>query len=456
MRKKNGSFIIVLIGLLTVQSFSFPQYALGELVQSFTDIHGIYYGWTTVNPNRTILNTDETLGFWANWTVAGIYEYGGTSNPKTSETKVIIHTYSDCNPSQQGSNPGLILWSSNIQTITSPENDSLMVYYGDEDWYYHLSGSWSVSLQDLALENIAFTNGLGKIYISVWEHYYSQSGGVNYIDETHYCDTAIITLLKKSVETQVYEYKTELHYGDSEKFNFIYTNEQQNPLVNQLIQIEYEFNSTITYSNQTTDSTGSICFSVDNLNIGSYELRTYVDNSNYFYFGFMNYSFEVSKIPIYYDLIGFSEILYTDRDLDKNYKFTMWYYYFINGTLYFLNDYDIDFELFTDSLLLEHLIYRTNSLGLATFVIPVSFLQTYDNFRFQLIINGTSIIQNKFIEIPLIISTPPESERDSTAHLSSFPFIVTISMVVGLFMIIFYNTHKKSKLRNILELVVRY
>ena len=128
----------------------------------------------------------------------------------------------------------------------------------------------------------------------------------------------------------------------------------------------------------------------------------------------------------------------------------------VNGTLYFLSDYDISFELFTDSLLLEHLMYRTDSLGFATFVIPVSFLQTYDNFRFQLIINGTSIIQTKSIEIPFIISTPPDSELDLTAQLSSFPFIITISMVIGLFLMIFYNNRKKSKERNLMDLCIRY
>ena len=117
MEKKKGYLIILIIGILTVQSVGLPKSVLGSLPYNYTTEHGDEFIFNTLITNGTTYYTNETINLTVNWTISDVKENENATNPITSDSRVIIHTYNNCPFEGRGTDPGIILWSSDIKAI---------------------------------------------------------------------------------------------------------------------------------------------------------------------------------------------------------------------------------------------------------------------------------------------------------------------------------------------------
>ncbi len=201
--------------------------------------------------------------------------------------------------------------------------------------------------------------------------------------------------------------------------------------------------------NLTIDDQGIIEFDISSiyLNINQNSLIFLIKNHTFYHNSEFIYNLTVKKAPIFIEIFKINRILKEKEDFKIYISF---FYYFNNIRRALVNDL-IKIRIFNQQTLIYESIDETNQNGLLFLLIPqeiLNFPQKKTDIRIELFFNGTYYLQEKDFTL--------NSEIIITYQSNLFPFFIIVVILILLFSSIFYNNTKKSKLRNIMEISIKY
>ncbi len=416
MRKRNG----ILIAILLFVSF------LGLMNNVKGDTHYVYVEEFTTD--KTSYYTSEKIKInltWSNFYVPPDYQ----------AVRIEIRNSID-----------QILWNSNwMDNVTGDPPDSL-------------SENWTIPIHSI-------TNNTETLRVRVRSYY--DDGGDIIVD---YKATINIEILKRNVTCQVSGFQNNLELGENQNFNANFTDFENFALVNQLIYIEHTSDTDYSLKNDTTNEIGMINISLAINEMGTHFIKLFIKDDPIYNNSVFIYSFYVKKLSILYDLIGFTDTLY--EDLDEDYIFKIKFYYIMNETVYFLEDYYLELKVFSGNVFLYKEIHRTDENGIIEIKTFEKTLKKNDNFNFEIVLNGTEILNDREFTLNVKIKERSESEDEKDEDkekkeeqenediadilniIYSTIFISAIFVLSGI--VSFFAYKKKTKPKDVENLSIRY
>ncbi|MBY9009678.1 MAG: hypothetical protein KGD74_07430 [Candidatus Lokiarchaeota archaeon] len=310
-----------------------------------------------------------------------------------------------------------ILWnSSNYYTIGISQNN------------------WTINIQFL---NLTFANYSSRIYIKLF-NYYENFNSHDVV--ATYKEIIPINIIKREVECELNNFKSNLVYGESNLFNAkFYSGNKSFYLVNETLQCLTRNNGEIIYqANFTTDEDGLLSFNistVSHLGLGRNDILFIIKNSSHYLDVTFSYELYVKRIPVYVEITNFVN----NTEEGSSIKIQLFYYYFTTSTKPLENE-DLKIIVYSNSTLKYEEMLKTNQTGFVNInILPSIFNNKEGNKIFyvdvNVIFNGTSYLENRTMSLSFQIQNlqyPNNYSSFSYVNICLLSILTSLLTSIGL------------------------
>jgi hypothetical protein len=315
--------------------------------------------------------------------------------------------------------------------------------------------NWTVHIEQL---NLGLNNHSIILYVKFFIFYFQ-------IDTTNtmytYLGTIPIKIFKRNTSCQLIGYRDHIKLGeDLSLIAKFYTESSGSSLklTNQTIQFMISFNNLIIHStNYTTNSLGEIYVnitSLTHLKPGQNILLFSIKNNKVFNDSKFVYNIYVDKNPIYIDIIGFTDTLKQNENLEIK----LFYYFYINLSQEPLANYSILLNIIDNNTCVFTNEYKTDRFGILAINLSQEFFnfnQQNQEFIINISFNGTFLLEKKTFSLNLKLNQKINSEIYDSFQINFLSFFSILIVVLVLFSYLITNKRNKSE-KLLTEITIRY
>ena len=233
----------------------------------------------------------------------------------------------------------------------------------------------------------------------------------------------ILNFLKRDVDCELTNFKSDLIYGESNLFNAtFYSGNTSYCLINETLQCLIRNNDeTIYLTNFTTDNDGMISFNIStlkHLDLGRNDVSFNIRNNSRYLDTTFSYEIYVNKIPVYVEITNFVN----STEEGSLVKIQLFYYYF-NSSIKPLENENLKIIVYSNSTLEYEEMLKTNQTGFVNInILPSTFnFEEGDKMFYvdvDVIFNGTIYLENKTMSLSFQILN--FLKRDVNCELTNF------------------------------------
>ena len=321
--------------------------------------------------------------------------------------------------------------------------------------YYTIGMSqknWTIDIQFL---NLTLTNNSSWIYIKLFNYY--KNFNTNGVVST-YREVIAINIIKRDVECELTNFKSDLIYGESNLFRAkFYSVNTSFCLINETLQfLIMNYDKVIYQTNFTTDKDGMVSFNIStvkHLGLGRNEVSYIIKNNSYYFDSTFSYELYVRKIPVYVEITN----LVNKIEEGSLIKIQLFFYSF-TANIKPLENENLKIIVYSNTSLEYEEMLKTNHTGFVNIsILPFLFNFKEENkiFYVDVIFNGTSYLENRTITLSFQIQNFRDPRNDSSFNIVNVCLLIVLTSLFTSIGLKVYK-HKKSGFKLIRDITFKF